>query len=550
MPKPDKPRPDTVTGSTGPVADGPCTKPSLTLHPKPAWLNLLAVLAVVFAAALAAAPTAIAGTGQVSVMQDDDRLIYGSDAVRDGSLDVMRTAGVDVIRITALWKVLAPTRLRGTFDGANPRSYSPRIWNRFDRLIIGTYLRGMTPYVNVTWPGPTWAQGRTRNLRLRRRGSFRPNRFQFARFVEAVGRRYSGRYRDEDDGNHILPRVQIWSIGNEPNQAGWLSPQWVRRPNGRWVAASPRLYRELYYTGRAALTRSGHDGDGIIFGELAPLGRSDRGPTSPIRPERFLHEMFCLDPGGNRYQGAAARIRGCSQSRFKPVRATAFGYHPYSPEGPPESRPRHQGEFTMSNLKRLPLVLDRLAKRTGKLQEGLYIWLTEYGYETNPPDQTFGVALHQQSQYLNTADFLAYRQSRVAAVSQLLLADANPLRRPGSRKACFRCTYQSGLLFANGTPKLAYFAYRMPIYVKRISSTSLLVWGQARFKGNVGPHRVDIQFRPASGGGWQSLGSIQTNNGFGFFEKSVLVPADGFIRTLSLDDGQTASREVFVRQHL
>jgi hypothetical protein len=204
----------------------------------------------------------------------------------------------------------------------------------------------------------------------------------------------------------------------------------------------------------------------------------------------------------------------------------------------------------MSNLRALPNLLDRDATRTGMLQKGIHIWLTEYGYETNPPDQAFGVALDQQSQYINAADFLAYRQPRVDAVAQLLLIDANPLRRRGHAKACFRCTYQSGLLFANGTPKLAYFAYRMPVYVKRLTGSQLLVWGQARFTGNVGPHYVDVQFRPASGGGWQSLGAITTNNGFGFFEKTVSVPADGFIRTLSLDDGQTASREVFVRQHL
>ena len=63
--------------------------------------------------------------------------------------------------------------------------------------------------------------------------------------MQAVGRRYDGTYRDENGSRGALPRVRFWSLWNEPNQAGWLSPQWERR-GGAIVPASPALYRKLH----------------------------------------------------------------------------------------------------------------------------------------------------------------------------------------------------------------------------------------------------------------------------------------------------------------
>ena len=50
----------------------------------------------------------------------------------------------------------------------------------------------------------------------------------FGDFVRAVGRRF--------------PQVTYWTLQNEPNQPGWLDPQWVRR-GGAWVESSPAIYR-------------------------------------------------------------------------------------------------------------------------------------------------------------------------------------------------------------------------------------------------------------------------------------------------------------------
>ena len=42
----------------------------------------------------------------------------------------------------------------------------------------------------------------------------------------------------------FLPRVRYWQPWNEPNLSYYLAPQWTRA-GGRWVAASPVIYRGL-----------------------------------------------------------------------------------------------------------------------------------------------------------------------------------------------------------------------------------------------------------------------------------------------------------------
>src|SRR5438270_495636 len=87
-------------------------------------------------------------------------------------------------------------------------------------------------------------------------------------------------YREEDSGRTIIPRVSFWELWNEPNQAGWLAPQW-----SHGVPQSPIMYRRLYYAGRRSLDATGHGGDVILIGNTAPLGSSARGERSPLRPK-------------------------------------------------------------------------------------------------------------------------------------------------------------------------------------------------------------------------------------------------------------------------
>ena len=112
-----------------------------------------------------------------------------------------------------------------------------------------------------------------------------------------------------------LPRVDAWSIWNEPNWGGLLQPQSVRdRRTRRIRTVAPVLYRKLYRAGVAGLAATGHGSDQILLGETAPLGNDKLGERSHLKPARFLRDLFCLDAAlrplqGRARQAPAVRLR-------------------------------------------------------------------------------------------------------------------------------------------------------------------------------------------------------------------------------------------------
>src|SRR3954454_20726025 len=312
------------------------------------------------ALALALPAAAQASENQISIMQDDDALVYGGDAKRDQTLARMKALGVDTVRVTVLWKnvaskvTAAQARRR---DMRKPRSYGVRIWNQYDNLVRSAQNLGIQVYFSVTGPAPPWAHAAgPKHQRSVVRDAWRPNATKFGQFVQALGTRYSGKYRDEDTGGTVLPRVSFWGLWNEPNQAGWLSPQWeFSRTLRRNIPAAPIMYRKLFYLGRTALDRTGHGGDLILLGETAPLGSSKQGRRSPLRPKKFLRELLCVTATGRALTGRGASARGCSDfEKFGPLRPSAYGNHPYTKDLPPTKPDRSRDSITMANIDDLP----------------------------------------------------------------------------------------------------------------------------------------------------------------------------------------------------
>ena len=56
------------------------------------------------------------------------------------------------------------------------------------------------------------------------------------------------------------------------------------------------------------------------------------------------------------------------------------------------------------------------------------IWITEYGYQTNPPDRVFGVSWANQAKYLTQAYGIAKRHPRIDYFLWFLLRDERRLR--------------------------------------------------------------------------------------------------------------------------
>lgn len=484
-------------------------------------------LALVLALACSAAAPAAAPAADymLSVMQDDNQLVYGTGSARENALTYMERLGVDAIRVTVLWDAVAPRRrIR---NGKDPAAYPAAVWDRYDELVKSARRRGIAVYFNVTAPGPPWAHARSRDRANRR--TWKPKAAEFGKFMRALGKRYSGAYPDENGDRAHLPRVSWWGIFNEPNQGGWLTPQ-AQRSSVGVIPTSPILYRELLAAGASALVSSGHGDDLVLIGETAPLGEAPESDRRPLRPALFLRELFCLDRRLRPYRGRQAVARSCDRvSRLailSRLPRLAYGHHPYTKNLPPNRRDRHRDSLTMANLKKLPALLDRIAARTGLFSPGIGILLTEFGYETNPPDPFNGIGEAEQAAYINVADYMAYRSPRVFATTQFQLFDVPPQDQFPRDSRQYWFTYQSGLFGHDGRPKPAADAYVMPFEARRAGGANTLFWGQVRFTPNGAPQTIHLQMKPTGSGEWQTVGApVPVTNHVGFWQAFRDAPA-------------------------
>ena len=79
------------------------------------------------------------------------------------------------------------------------------------------------------------------------------------------------------------------------------------------------------------------------------------------------------------------------------------------------------------------------------------VWITEYGWQTNPPDRVFGVSYAKQALYLKQAFAIARANPRIDLMTWFLLRD-EPNSRIGNG-------WQSGLMSAAGKKKPAFTAF-------------------------------------------------------------------------------------------
>jgi len=440
---------------------------------------LIACLALL---AVAAAPAA-ASSRHDSIFQDDLQLLFSGGERRDSALAQVRGLGADSIRAFVFWNSVAPesssTQRPPGFDAVDPAAYPSDLWDRYDGLVRAATDRGMGVILTPTSPVPAWASQCRGSVA--RRQSCNPSPAEFGAFLRALGTRYSGAYRDENDGGGLLPRVSRWGLWNEPNVGRWLTPQFVRR-GGRLVPASPARYRRLAAAAIAGLRATGHGRDLILLGETGPIGNTTGALfRRPVATARFWRALLCIDRAGRPLRGREAREQGCT--RPPRLRATGVAHHPYVRGGsrPPLTRPRTD-EITIANPGRLRAILAQGARR-GRIPARLGLWYTEYGFQTNPPDRNLGVSLSRQAAYLNQSDWIAYRDGSVRGLAQYLLRDD-----PGL------AGFQSGLEFTDGRAKPAMHAYRFPIHVVR-RGVRVTVFGQVRQARDGARGTVRVQVR-------------------------------------------------------
>ncbi len=517
-------------------------------------------------AALALPASASASNTQESTFQDDNLLVFSPPDQVARTMDRLKQLGVDRLRISVFWGTVAPEPFGQTkpagFDGANPGAYPADAWDRYDTIVRLATARGLRLNFNLTSPAPYWATDSLAD-RPDLDKNFNPQPAEFAAFAAAVGKRYSGGYVPAKGGPG-LPRIDYWTVWNEPNQPGWLTPQWLRDPRGGFVETAPRIYRTLVDGMYSGLIASGHTRDTVLIGETAPKGQADaKGPTRAIKPGLFIRQLFCLDDNLQFLKGTDAEIRGCPVSDQAATfaaqhpglfKASGYAHHPYELTFSP-SRDPGADDFTTGNLNELSDLLRRVYARYGAGVPGgkrdVPLYLTEYGYQTDPPDP-IGVSPAKQAAYLNEAEYLTYRNKRVRTLSQFLYNDDVPDPTADNPIAAFGATFQSGLATSDGVPKKgAILAYRMPIFVpqrKVRKGQQLRVWGLVRPATNNERTRVEIQVRTRKGK-YRRAKTVVASSGRAYVDTKLTPRSSGAVRLVWTDDtGQKlTSRSVSFR---
>jgi hypothetical protein len=468
----------------------------------------LAVLALLPATAARASAT------QESLVEDERQMLQSGPVAQAAALDDAVALGADGVRAVVRWRDFAPGRNAVTrpagFDPADPGEYAPARWDPLDDLVRGTAARGLALLLSPSTPTPAWASSCAGSATLRRVCA--PDAGEYGAFLRALGRRYSGRYADENQDRGVLPRVRRWSFGNEPNQSTWLRPQQSHR-RGVVYSSAAVSYRRLVRAGIAALRAGGHGGDQMLLGETSPIGRR-RGAlaTRNTPPGAFIRGLLCIDRRGRPLRGARAVAYACRRARR--LRVTGFAHHPYTQGGsrPPTARGHAGTEITISSSGRLKRILDAAARR-GRIPR-LPIHYTEHGFQSNPPDLTFGVPLARQAEYMNQSDWIAYRDPRVRTVAQYKLVD-DPVVS----------SFQSGVRFSDRRPKPAYDAYRLPLWVARKGGSRLRVYGQVRPLAAGAASRVELQNAPLGDGEFRTVATFA-------------VSARPFLRTIPRFEGR------------
>jgi hypothetical protein len=453
-------------------------------------------LAVALLAVLAGPARAWAdGDGEVGL--EDERLMLADPSQASAAVEDWARLGVDVVRIHARWGALAPGRDSRTkpsgFDAADPDD--PRYqWATLDNAVGLARGAGMKVMLTITGPGPLW----TSRSPIRHNPVYDPDPIEFSRFARAVARRYKG----------TVERYLIW---NEPNQPGWLQPQSACF-RGVCTPVAPHLYRGLVRVSERAIHDVDPDAE-VAIGELAPIGARPRTSRTPLAPLPFLRTMGCVDAAYRPVR--TGRCRG-----FKPAGGDSFGYHPHPVLLAPDQPNPDRDEAQYADLGRLFTVLDRLTdrRRLISLRGGhLGVHLTEFGYQTSPPDHAIGIPVTLQNRYLQQASYLAWKSGRIRGLT-FYQWDDEPVHYTGPGTKAYS-GWQSGLRYFSGRPKPALSTFASPIVADLAPGRRRgVLWGQVR-PGGV--HEVTLLRRSRGESEFSPIATAQTNFA-GYFSRSVL----------------------------
>jgi hypothetical protein len=269
-----------------------------------------------------------------------------------------------------------------------------------------------------------------------------------------------------------FPWVRLWTVWNEPNTRRFSVP------------VSPSLYVRTTlnpaYDGLHAASRANRVAGGVTSPRKTPSG---------MAPLPYMLGM----------RAAHARLDAYAQNPYGVGRTeTPF-------------RGRCSDCFTMADL----AVIRREVTRNFGAKP---LWLTEYGYQTNPPDRLLGVSYALQAAYLAQAAMKVWRQSGVTVLIQFLVRDEPAIGG-----------WQSGLETVGGKAKLAYRAFALPLAELGRRGSRVTFWGQVR----PGSGRRAYRIERAVGHSWRAVGGTRRTARNGAFTVTLALPAGARVRLVS-----------------
>jgi hypothetical protein len=369
-------------------------------------LRSIVVLSIV-ACTLVMSGSASASTSMLLGLFDDAVTLDPSV----NSFPLLESLHVQVVRVMLTWGGpggVANKRPAHPADPSDP-AYD---WARYDQVVERANDAGIQLLFTIVGT-PAWANGgKPPQYPPKSTGALRA-------FAYSAAQRYSGTFLDSTSGV-VLPRVGLWLAWNEPNNPVFLQPQFARM-QGRWTMAAAAAYARIcnaVYSGVHALGGP----EQVACGATAPRGGNDPSASRPsISPLVFLR---------------SAKKMGLRSF-------DAWADHPYygNPSETPATRSFSGDAIELGNI-------DKLISAVTDLYGDKPIWITEYGYETNPPDSFFGVSWSKQAAYLRQALEIAIANPRIDLFTWFLLKDS-----PSPNG------WQSGLITANGRKKPSFTVF-------------------------------------------------------------------------------------------
>jgi hypothetical protein len=358
-------------------------------------------------------------------INDEAFSLYGDPTTAFATLKALNT---QVLRVNLYWGgtkwAVAKSRPADPNDPGDPALD----WSIYDRLVRYATQNNIKVVFSILFT-PGWANGNKAR-------TVAPTNFKdLENFAYTAAERYSGLWTpppwQQDPANPTtklpLPKVNMWTAWNEPNNPIWLSPQY-KRVGKTWRVESAFNYAKIcnaVYNGVHSPFLGPLPDEHVACGVTGPKG-NDAPATkrASVDPLTFLTQAH----------------------RFGMKTFDVYAHHPYADIGKNES-PTYvpKGKFK----RRVQLGnLSLLTKLISQYYGPKHLWITEFGYQTSPPDKTYGVPYATQAKYLTQSYAIARKNPRIDMLLWFLVRDEPAVGN-----------WQSGLMTVTGKKKPAWNAF-------------------------------------------------------------------------------------------